>query len=234
MTNVHILADKIATFKSKNAIMKFKKAVKNLEDIKNMDVLKPEDYLKEGFVFKFDQEGEDIKVQVFKPETSKKNQELMKKLGEKRKQQQDKRTGKKYREMKEVKNNVDKTLFKQYQKLMQYGGNLPIKRPDELLNDVENNKQMIEMFGKGVIKTNNKSLDKLIMDYHKKIADKVGIKINKELDQSEQTEQTDPSGEETKETIPEEDDEDYETDSEEEEVSKDFSIPEELKEVEEK
>lgn len=226
MTNVHILADKNATFKSKNAILKFKKAVKNLEDIKNMNVLKPEDYLKEGFIFKFDQEGDDIKVQVFKPETSKKNQELIKKLGDKMKQQQEKRTGKKYREMKEVKNNVDKTLFKQYQKLMQYGGNLPIKRPDEILNDIEGNKQMIEMFAGGVIKTNNKSLDKLIMDYHKKIADKVGIKITEKLEQKETSE--------TKETIPE-DDEDYETDSsEEEKPNKDFSIPEELKEVENK
>ena len=61
MVNVIISQENKSKFKSKNAILKFKKFLKEHEDIGLVSSI---EFLKEGYQFNLSQEGDDINVNI--------------------------------------------------------------------------------------------------------------------------------------------------------------------------
>lgn len=192
MVNIHISQENKALFKSKNAVNKFKKFLKETEDT---GLISDIEYLKEGYHFDFKQEGEDIYVNtkaedhvwgkqlaeqqksqsllgkpVQQPQTGR--EKIRKRLEELRA----KRSGRPMREINSMKKSVDKNIFQKYLWIQQNVGGLPLPKPTEILEDPMKYKEQIELFGSGFMKiSGNQKIDQTICEYFKLLGDKVGI-----------------------------------------------------------
>ena len=192
MVNVHINFDK-NNFKSKNSIERLKKKVKELNeegydnslfqiDINLNDYLNDEASLDK--IFNFDKINDDIFIKLSKkqvlplnnfsePESKNKS----KKLNDKLRELEDKRRGIEKKELKEVKKNVDKNLYKRYEILKEVY-DAPVVSPDVLINEHEKYIDQIEIFASGYMQiTSDDGINDMIRDYHRIISEKVGIKL---------------------------------------------------------
>lgn len=191
--HIHIVGDK-SLFKSKNSVIKFKNKLRELRD---PYLIVKTDFLQDGYEFKFKEEKNEIFAEIqkenflwgdnrrsdinYKVEDNKPidpKEEGRRKVKERLKYLREKRTGVHDREMHEVKKSVDKSLFKKYLTIKQNSPDIPIKKPNELLDNPEENKQEIQMFSSGMIEiTKNPALDKMISEYYKEISEKVGYEV---------------------------------------------------------
>lgn len=203
MVNIHISSDSKKHFKSKTAIQRLKKFIRDNEDT---ELVTASEYLNEGITFDFKEEEDNIYVNIIKKDyiwgdgsNFKKPEKVISskdKLKSRLKELQSIRTGKVYKEMNEIKKTVDKDIYKKYINLQKFKFNIPIPRPDEILNEPDKYKQQIELFGSGLIPmTKNKTVDNAISDYFKTIADKIGFEvltaneINQRMAQQQQQQQ---------------------------------------------
>lgn len=193
MVNVIISQENKTKFKSKNAITKLKKFLKEYEDIGLVSAI---EYLKEGYQFNMTHEGDNITVNIKDAEHVWGNQQ--KKLDEAKtmmQQQQQpmsgrdklrrrlaelqaRRTGKDIREIKSMKKTVDKDIFQRYLWLKQNVPGLPLPKPTEILDEPEKHKEQIELLGSGLMKiTGNPKVDQYIGEYFSIIANKIGFNV---------------------------------------------------------
>ena len=190
--SVHIVGDK-SLFKSKNCINKFKAKVKELGD---PHLIVKSDFLQDGYEFKFTEENKqvyaEIRKELFlwgdnrKPEDKiaqsseplSAQEEGKRRVREKLKYFRDKRNGVHHREMHDIKKSVDKSLFRIYFAIVKHVPDVPIKKPNELLDNPEQYKQEIQMFSSGMVEiTKNRVIDNLICSYYKEVSEKVGFEI---------------------------------------------------------
>lgn len=191
MVNIHISSECKEKFKSKNAITRLKTFIKENGDT---GLVTSSEYLKEGCSFEFKEEGENIHVDVKEKEyvwgnrnknnnisLNNKNQpssDPKQKIREKLRELRDIRSGKHHREMRTMKKTVDRDVLEKYVKLYRTGLNVPVPKPNELLDDPDKYKQQIEMFGSGLIGiTKNQQVDAMIADYFRTVAEKVGFEV---------------------------------------------------------
>ena len=187
MVNIHISQESKGNFKSKNAITRLKKFLKETPDVELVSAV---EYLKEGFQFDFKEDGEDIHVgtkiaehiwgnMVSQPQTSlqpEKPDSNKDRLKQRLKELHAIRTGKVMREMREVKKSVDKHLFQRYVWLKQNVPQFPIPSPTDILDDPQKYKDEVELFGSGFMKlSGNAKIDGTIAEYFKMIGDKLGF-----------------------------------------------------------
>ena len=185
MVNIHISQESKGNFKSKNAITRLKKFLKETPDV---DLVSAVEYLKEGFHFDFKVEDENIHVgtkiaehiwgDIQQEQNSMKPQQELnskEKLRRRLKELQAIRTGKVMREMREVKKTVDKQLFQRYAWLKQNLSGFPLPSPTEILDNPEKHKDEIELFSSGFMKlSGNTKIDSTIAEYFKMIGEKLG------------------------------------------------------------
>lgn len=187
MVNIHISQESKGNFKSKNAITRLKKFLKETPDVELVSAV---EYLKEGFQFDFKEDGDDIHVgtkvaehiwgnMASQPQTSLQPQKPVSnkdKIRQKLRELQAIRTGKVMREMREVKKSVDKHLFQRYAWLKQNVPQFPIPSPTDILDDPNKYKDEVELFGSGFMKlSGNAKVDGTIAEYFKMIGDKLGF-----------------------------------------------------------
>lgn len=187
MVNIHISFEK-SNFKSKNSIDRFKRNIKELHEkgynVELIDLhLSTKDYLKEEFIvksFKLDGVGDDIFVKLIDIETNTIHKDEPKepnKVKSKLKRLQDIRNGKHQKELKEVKKNSDKDLFKKYEDIKKIS-DAPIQKPNVLINDSEKYKDEIEIFSSGYLEVcKDEKLNEMIVEYYRLVARKLNLKI---------------------------------------------------------
>ena len=191
MVNIHISSEAKEKFKSKNAIQKFKNFLKE-----NLDtgLVTSSEYLKEGCNFEFKEEGDNIHVEVKakdyvwgSAEQQQQSAQLQPKqapidprarIKQRLRELRDLRTGRHHREMRTMKKTVDRDVLEKYVRIYKTGLNIPIPKPNEILDDPEKYRQQIEVMGSGFVAvTKNPQIDGLISDYFKTVAKKVGIEV---------------------------------------------------------
>ena len=187
MVNIHISHETKQDFKSKNAILKLKKFLKETPDV---GLVTGSEYLKEGLDFEFKEEEDNIYVSTKKEEhiwgnaikqqaetkAQMPEEDSRAKLRRRLKELRDIRNGVQYREMNQMKKSVDKSIFQRYAWLRQHIPNLPLPKPNELLDDPDKHKEEIEMFASGMIKmSGDNRIDQAVSEYFKLVADKVGF-----------------------------------------------------------
>ena len=191
MVNIHISSEAKEKFKSKNAIQKFKNFLRE-----NLDtgLVTSSEYLKEGCNFEFKEEGDNIHVEVKAKDYvwgSAQEQQQSAQLQPKQapadprarvrqrlRELRDLRTGRHHREMRTMKKSVDRDILEKYVKIYKTGLNIPVPKPNEILDDPEKYRQQIEVMGSGFVAvTKNPQIDSLITDYFKTVAKKVGIEV---------------------------------------------------------
>ena len=186
MVNIHISQENKSLFKSKNAINKLKKFLKDTGDV---GLVSDVEYLKEGYHFDFKEEGDDIYVNTKVEEhvwskqiESQKNQNLSgqqsgrEKLRQRLAELRAQRSGKTIREVRSMKKSVDKNIFDRYLWIQQNVGGLPLPKPTDVLEDPLKYKEQIEVFGSGFMKISGKeTIDRKIHEYFKLLGEKVGI-----------------------------------------------------------
>lgn len=211
MVNVIISQENKSKFKSKNAIIKFKKFMKEYEDI---GLVSSVEFLKDGYQFNLSQEGDDINVNIKdeehiwgKQQQIEKDKNIMMdppthqgisnqdRLRLRLKELHAKRTGRDVRELKTMKKSVDKEIFERYSWLKQQVPTLPIPKPTEILDEPDKYKEQIELFGTGLIKiSGNPKIDQYIAEYFSIIANKVGFNVlTREQVQERMKQQQQPS-----------------------------------------
>ena len=190
MVNVIISQENKSKFKSKNAITKLKKFLKEYQDI---GLVSSVEYLKEGYQFNMNHEGDDITVNIKEEEhiwgkQLKQSQNMMQqqppptsgrdKLRRRLAELKAQRTGKDIREIRSMKKTVDKDIFQRYVWLKQNVPGLPLPKPTEILDDPEKHKEQIELLGSGLMKiTGNPKIDQYIGEYFRIIAKKIGFEV---------------------------------------------------------
>jgi hypothetical protein len=191
MVNVIISPENKCKFKSKNAILKLKKFLKEHEDIGLVSSI---DFLKDGYQFILSQEGYDITVNIKDEEHIWGNQQQhvdkdmiqpphhgmtdRERLRKKLKELHTKRSGRDFRDLKSMKKTVDKDIFERYAWLKQNVPGVPIPKPTEILDDPEKHKEQIELFGSGLMQiSGNKKVDQYIAEYFGIIAKKIGFDV---------------------------------------------------------
>ena len=191
MVNIHISSDAKEKFKSKNCVQKLKSFIRE-----NLDtgLVTSSQYLKEGCNFEFKEEGDDIYVNVKakeyvwgNPEQQQQSSQLQPKkapvdpkarIRQRLKEMKELRTGKHHREIKTMKKSVDRDVLEKYVNIYKLGMNIPVPKPNELLDDPEKYRQQIEIMGSGFVAvTKNPKIDGLITDYFRTVAEKVGIDV---------------------------------------------------------
>ena len=191
MVNIHISQENKSLFKSKNAITKLKKFLKDTGDV---GLVSDVEYLKEGYHFDFKEEGDDIYVNTkaedhvwSKQIESQKNENLLGQQVQKQQSGREKlrqrlaelraqRSGKTLREVRSMKKSVDKNIFDRYLWIQQNVGGLPLPKPTDILEDPLKYKEQIEVFGSGFMKISGKeTIDRKIHEYFKLLGEKVGI-----------------------------------------------------------
>lgn len=182
MVNIHITGDK-DLFLSKSAVNRFKN---DLRDVEDPYLLNQKKYLKEGFEFLFNEEEDNIFVDIREEfflwgDMGTKNSfqaNSHDKLKKRLKDLEDARNGKSAKEFREMKKTVDKNLLKRYVVVSNIAGNFPIVKPNELLANPEKYKQEIQMFSSGVLKmTGDLQTDNVIAKYYQEIAKEVGYEV---------------------------------------------------------
>ena len=194
MVNIHISSEAKEQFKSKSSVQKLKTFLKETLDT---GLVTSSEYLKEGCNFDFKEEGENIYVEVKAKEyvwgnnqqvaqtphlqQQTKSVDPRDRLKQRIKEMKDIRSGKHHKEMRVMKKNVDRNILEKYVNIYKLGINVPIPKPNELLDDPEKYRQQIELFGTGLISiTKNPTVDKMIGDYFRAVAEKVGFPIMSE------------------------------------------------------
>ena len=204
MVNIHISSEAKNQFKSKNAIQRLKTFLKE-----NLDtgLVTSSEYLKDGNNFEFKEDGDNIYVEVKEKEyvwgnnqsvtPQKPHLDARQKIRQRLKELRDLRTGKSHKEMRVMKKTVDRDILEKYVKIYRYAQDVPIPKPNEILDDPDKHKQMIEMLGSGLVgMTKNQTLNTLIADYFRTVANKVGFevmdmeKIKQHLPPQQQKQQT--------------------------------------------
>lgn len=195
MVNVHLNFDK-SNLKSKTSVERLKKKIKELVgDGNNPEVidlkLSTSDYLKEELLekknFNFDSYKDDIFVKLIDKNIRKSDddnnskekventgklmiKQLLKKLN-------DERTGVKHKDLKEVKKNAGKELYKKYDILKNIYG-APIEKPHILIRDCEKFRDQIEIFSSGFMQFHEEDkINDMVRDYHRIISDRLGWKL---------------------------------------------------------
>ncbi len=214
MVNIHISQENKSFFKSKNAIIKLKKFLKDTGDV---GLVSDVEYLKEGYQFDFKEEGDNIHVNTkaedhvwSKQLESQKNEILLGQQVQKQPSGRDKlrqrlaelraqRSGKTLRDVRSMKKSVDKNIFDRYLWIQQNVGGLPIPKPTDVLEDPLKYKEQIEVFGSGFMKISGKeTIDRKIHEYFKLLGDKVGIpslsmqQIQEKIKESQPQPQSEP------------------------------------------
>ena len=190
MVNIHISSEAKEKFKSKNAIQKFKNFLKE-----NLDtgLVTSSEYLKEGCNFEFKEEDNihvEVKAKDYvwgSAEQQQQSAQLQPKqapidprarIKQRLRELRDLRTGRHHREMRTMKKTVDRDVLEKYVRIYKTGLNIPIPKPNEILDDPEKYRQQIEVMGSGFVAvTKNPQIDGLISDYFKTVAKKVGIEV---------------------------------------------------------
>jgi len=191
MVNIHIAHEDKEKFKSKNAIVRIRKFLKDTEDVGLVSAV---EYLNEGLDFDFKEEGDDIHVGIKKmeyiwgdiqtapivPEFSMpvfkkvKEETAADKLKNRRKELHAIRTGKTFRDIKDMKKKVDRPIVERYTWLRQNLSQMEIPLPLDMLNNPEKYKEQIQLFSSGFIKvTGDAKVDNIIYELYKLIADNV-------------------------------------------------------------
>ena len=187
MVNIHISFEK-SEFKSKNSVDRFKKSIRELHEkgynTELIDLqLSSKDFLKDEIkdkTFKFDCVGEDIFVKLINVEKTiieKSNRKETNVVKNRLKKLQDIRTGKHHKELKEIKKNSDKDLFKKYEAIKKIS-DAPIQKPNVLINESDKHKDEIEIFSSGFLEfCRDEKLNEMIVEYYRLISRKLNFKI---------------------------------------------------------
>ena len=175
----------------KNAVQKFKDFLRE-----NLDtgLVTSSEYLKEGCNFEFKEEGDNIHVDVkakdyvwgnpdqqqqsaqFQPQQA--PLDARARVRQRIREMRDIRSGKVHREMRTMKKTVDRDVLEKYVKIYKLGMDIPVPKPNEILDNPEKYRQQIEIMGSGFVAvTKNPQIDGLISDYFRTVANKVGIEV---------------------------------------------------------
>jgi len=191
MVNIYITQEDKEKFKSKNAVVRIRKFLKDTPDVGLVSAV---EYLNEGLDFDFKEEGDDIHIGIKKIEyiwgdiqTTPEPQQFSiptfkpinegtakDKLQNRRRELHAIRTGQTFRDMKTMKKNVDKDIFERYTWLKQNISKIEIPSPTVMLETPEKYKEQIQIFSSGFLKiTGDAKVDNVVSEYFKLIAIKV-------------------------------------------------------------
>jgi len=169
--NVCIQGDK-NIFKSKTAIKRFKRDLKNLDTLE--EKLQVNKYFSNGYDYTVNKNENTFNVKIIKLEDVKKNNERnekRKRLREKIKEMKMRRVG-----ISSIKRNVPRELYKCYKDAYNILGS-QIPQPDEVLNNPEQYKSQIQFFMNNSIKINkNPYINKVNSKYFNALAKELHIK----------------------------------------------------------
>lgn len=190
MVNVHFNFEK-TNFRSKNSIEKFKKKLKeSVNSGLSIDLIdnhfNTKDYLSSDIVdtkvFSFNKVEDDIFVKLI--ENKKDENPFESKiddgktlLKQKLKKLSDERKGQQYKDLKDVKKNNDKEMYRKYDVLKNIYG-APIEKPHVLIKECEKFRDQIEIFSSGFMQfTEDDKINDMVRDYHRIISDRIGWKL---------------------------------------------------------
>lgn len=188
MNNIFIKGDK-SFFKSKNAIVRFKKKLKEVINFKNIENINDSDFLEINYSFdikkeKIDENNFNYIVNIINSEEKIKNNKRLQ-LKNKIKLMRQQRDGTVTEKMKSMKRTIPKNIFQKYLNVVQKY-NLNIPSPDDILNDPEKFKQQISVMSSTLSKvSNDQNADSSIKSYFKSLAkyldiEPMNFKVKKE------------------------------------------------------
>ena len=173
MNNIFIKGDK-SFFKSKNAILRFKKKLKEIKNFKNIENINDSDFLEENYSFnitkdKIDENNFNYNVNIIKSEEKIKNNKRLE-LKKKIKLMRQQRDGSITEKIKSMKRTIPKNIFQKYLNIIQKY-NLNIPSPDDIFNDPDKFKQQISVMSSTMAKvSNDQNADSSIKSYFKSLA----------------------------------------------------------------
>lgn len=165
MYSVIINGDK-TQFKSKNAINRFKKDLKN----SNLKVeLNHRDYFNEGYFYNMEKKGNDLNVSII---TEQQYDKI--KLKEKLRNRTTRTNLPRRSEISKIRKSVPKNVLKSYQDLMTTF-NMPIPSPLEIMENPDMYKQLIQMYASGLNLTADAKANIKMTKYFKSLANMLNI-----------------------------------------------------------
>ena len=178
--SVHINGDR-THFVSKNAIVRFKRDIKNL---KENDVLDSSKYLKNGYTYKCNINNNDYNIEIIKNDIEEvkdnkedKRKELRQRLRQRLKNFKNCRSGKAKQRMSSLKRCIPKKIFQNYNNLIRcFNFNNTIPPPDDVINDPDKYRTQIGMIigNVGRVSDDNKA-NNVVKKYFNSLADYLGI-----------------------------------------------------------
>ena len=167
--SINVFINDKSHFKSKNSIEKFKKAIKNKEEID------PSRFFNEGYNFQFKKQGNDkIDITVMTQDEYQKI-ERRKNLKMKLKNAQYSRSSQPKRKMDSLKRSIPDNIFKAYSNIIKkYQFNIPA--PDEVINNLEKYKLQVSMLMDTNQKiSNDMTANNMVKKYFKLLGEFLGL-----------------------------------------------------------
>lgn len=172
MDQLNIFIDNKDNFKSKSAILRFKKDVKL--NIKQLDKLDSTKYLNDGFNFTISKEQNNVKITILSQEEFNKI-ERRKMLKSRLKNAQYNRSNRPKQKLNSLKRSVPDDIFKAYYSIIKkYHFDIPA--PDTVINNLDEHKLQVSMLMNTKEKiSNDKDADNRVKKYFKLLGEFLGL-----------------------------------------------------------